>query len=134
MYYQATVAIPANTLESDPLIVTLVLTRGVISTIRVGFPPGCAGLAHIVLREKGWQVVPWTLGESLHWDGYVFEFSPRYLLTAEPFDLTIYAWNDDDSYSHTVFVGAEVEGDELGGKKTVAEILEEAMGVSWPTK
>jgi hypothetical protein len=134
MYYQVTVVIPANTPESAPVITPLTLTQGVISTLRVGFPPGCAGLAHVIIREKGWQICPWSLDESLHWDSYVFEFKPSYPLTSDPYDLTIHAWNLDDSYEHQVFVGAEVEGDELGGKRSVQAILQEAMGIPWSTK
>ena len=43
----------------------------------------------------------------------MFEFKPQYPMSSDPYDLTIHAWNLDDSYEHTVFVGAEVVGEEL---------------------
>lgn len=134
MYYQATITIPANTPEASPIITTLTLTQGVVVRLRVGFPPGCCGLAHVVIREKGWQIVPWSLDESLHWDAYVFEFTPRYPMTSDPYDLVIYTWNLDDSYEHTIFVGAEVEGEELGIAQRIGEILQAGMGETWLTK
>lgn len=108
MYYQATVTVPPNTPESAPLVSLLTLTAGVITTLRVGFPPGCSGLCHVQVREKGWQIVPWSLSESLHWDSYVFELLPQYVMAADPYDLTLLTWNLDDSYEHTIFVGVEV--------------------------
>ena len=134
MYYQVTIAIPANTPEAAPVITPLTLTKGVIATLRVGFPPGCAGLAHVVIREKGWQIVPWSLDESLHWDGYVFEFKPQYPMSSDPYDLTIHAWNLDDSYEHTVFVGAEVVGEELSLLAWSEGSLYIGKGDSWLTK
>jgi hypothetical protein len=109
MYYKWERSIPANTLEAGALEEYLQLTRGTIREIHVGFPPGPAGLVHLQVRDHGWQIVPWTPLQSLAWDNYVFVLPCDYELDIEPFDLTIRAWNLDDSYAHTVFVGIALE-------------------------
>lgn len=105
MYYQKTILVPANTTELSPVKVLLPLTRGTIRRFLVSFPPGCHRLTHVQVFHFGWQLLPWSPGESLAWDNYVFDLTHHYPVEVEPYDLTIRAWNDDDSYDHTVFVG-----------------------------
>lgn len=109
MYYQETVTIPASTSKNEALKRTLRLNSGIIRRILVGFPDGACGLVHVQVFDKSWQVLPWTLGESLCWNNYVFDLSMHYELKSEPYALTIYAWNDDDTYEHTVFVGVVLD-------------------------
>lgn len=113
MFYQDTFTVPAQTPEETPLIRRLVLTKGIIKNILVGFPPGACALCHVQIYDKGWQLVPWTPGESLAWDDYVFDLLLNYPLVAEPYELVILAWNDDDSYEHSIFVGMNMEEGEV---------------------
>jgi len=39
----------------------------------------------------------------------MFDFDDRYPLTAEPFELKVKTWNDDDSYSHTLFFAVTID-------------------------
>lgn len=109
MYYQWERSIPANTLEADAIEERLQLTWGIIREVHVGFPPGPAGLVHLQIRDKGWQILPWTPLQSLAWDNHVFVLPCNYELDVEPYDLTIRAWNEDDSYAHTVFIGVVLQ-------------------------
>jgi len=117
VYYQATIATPPNTAEVDALATRLQVAKGVITSITVGMAPGCAGLCHIQIRDKGWQIVPWTPHENLAWDDYVFDLPNRYALETAPFDLTVLSWNEDDTYAHTVFVGVNVDEGEIGPRQ-----------------
>jgi hypothetical protein len=105
MYYKVELTVPANTLEACALESILGMTAGTIVLVQVGFPPGCAGLAHVQIFDKGWQLVPWTPGESVHWDDYVFELPHEYDLLEPPYELKVKAWNLDDVYLHTIWVG-----------------------------
>jgi hypothetical protein len=105
MYYKVELTVPANTVEGSALETMLGLTAGKLTQIQVGFPPGCAGLTYVQIWDKSWQLVPWTPGEALHWDGYVFELPHDYLLSDPPFELRVKAWNLDDVYDHTIWVG-----------------------------
>jgi len=114
VYYQATITTPANTSASVPQKTMLPLARGVISKILVGFPPGPAGLCHVQIRDKGWQIAPWSLAEDMAWDNFVYEMTPQYALVAEPYEVMILTWNEDDSYDHQVFIGIEMAEGEPG--------------------
>jgi len=105
--------VPPQTPESEAVIERIPLTRGSIRSIMVAFPPGCCALCHVQVFDKGWQLVPWTPGESLAWDDYVFDLLQNYPLVAEPYELTVKAWNDDDSYEHNIFVGVLMEEGEV---------------------
>ena len=108
MYYQVSFNTPANTPESEPVVTTLKLTKGRLVRVLVGFAPGAVGLLHIKIRDKGFQIAPLTMTESLAWDNYVYDLALNYALQAEPFELTVLSWNDDDSYEHGSFVGVEI--------------------------
>lgn len=105
MYYQQEITIPANTSESGYITEVLKLAKGKITRVIVGFPLGCAGLVHITINDKGWQLIPWSPGKNLAWDNYVFDLGINYRIDAEPYELVLRGWNLDDSYAHTLFVG-----------------------------
>ena len=112
MYYQATITTPANTTYAACLVTTLGLARGLITKLLIAFPPGPVGLLHVQLKDKGWQIAPWSLGENFAWDDFVFEMNTKYEMIVEPYEVTILTWNDDTAYEHKVFIGVEmIEGD-----------------------
>jgi len=114
VYYQATIETPQNTPQLYAKITRLQVAQGMIVSLMVGMAPGCAGLCHVQIRDKGWQIVPWTPDADLAWDDFVFEFPNRYALETEPFELVILTWNLDDTYAHTVFVGVNIDEGETG--------------------
>ena len=90
----------------------ITLTRGLITRVEVGFPRGCCGLVRVQVHDKGWQIVPWTPGESLAWDGYVYQHDMQYPMVAEPYEVTVRTWSEDDVYTHRIYVGiCMIEGD-----------------------
>jgi hypothetical protein len=105
VYYQASITTPANTLENDPLVTELVITLGTIHNVLVGFPPGPQGLLHCQILDKGWHLVPWTLGQSLSFDSFVYVLNFDYPISVEPFRLTVVTWNLDTNYEHALWVG-----------------------------
>jgi hypothetical protein len=103
MLYRATITIPRNTLKTDPLIERVKVYPGITQRVWVGFPPGCAGLVGVQIWHKGWSVWPTTPGEWFTWDGYVFSFEDRYPVVSEPLTFIVKAYNEDDTFDHTVF-------------------------------
>lgn len=130
MYYKWEKSIPANTLEADAIEECLQLTKGTIKEIHLGFPPGPGGLVHLQVRDKGWQIVPWTPLQSVAWDDHVFVLPCDYDLDEEPYDLTIRAWNLDDTYDHTVFVGVVLTEREHLATSTVPVVITQGVGES----
>ena len=114
---------PQATREAAALETTFGLARGRLTRLVVGFPPGAVALAHVQIRYHGWQLCPWNLGGSLAWDNYVYEMSLIYDLIEEPYEIIVRTWNEDDSYAHTIFVGAEVTEGEPGAGAVLQQYL-----------
>lgn len=109
MYYQIEVPVPANTTEADAIETVLGMVQGTIRKIHVGFPPGCLGQVHVQVRDRTWPLCPGTRGADIAWDDHVFELSHNYPLNEEPYEARVFAWNTDDTYAHTIFVGIELD-------------------------
>ena len=111
MYYQSTITTPRNTTEANAQETELVIAKGIITRVMVGFPPGPSGLCHVQIRDKGWQIAPWKINEDFAWDNFVFQMDMRYPMVAEPYTLQVLTWNLDDTFEHVVLIGIEmIEG------------------------
>lgn len=104
MLYDFSFTIPANTAKESPLELDCKLTFGIVHHIWITFPPGCAGLAHLVVREGLHQIWPTNPDGSFNFDSYTMSFDEHYELFEPPFWLTLVGWNEDDSYQHTLEV------------------------------
>lgn len=102
MFYQVEITTPANTLQANAQITRLRIHPGMTRRVWIMFPDGPYGLAHMQIWHHGWQVWPWSPGESYHWNDYVYTFEDRYPFTSEPYELVMHTWNLDDSYEHDV--------------------------------
>jgi hypothetical protein len=113
VYYVTEPTIPANTEQTDPYTEDIQLCQGTIRGFHVGFPKGCAGLVHVQLYYKTWQILPWTRGNSIAFDGHLFDLPCTYPLDSEPFIVKLKAWNDDDAYFHTLHIGILLDEGEI---------------------
>ena len=104
MIYSSTITTDAGTAEGSKADVTLQLTSGLVWLFEVDFPPGCCGLQHVQLFDGSYQVLPATIGESLHGDSVTMRFDDLYFKQAAPFELKIRTWNLDDTWDHTIQV------------------------------
>lgn len=93
---------PHNTLKTNPLITTIDIIQGTITLVSVQFPPGVNALAHCKILWGLYQLFPSneqgdfaTGGETVTWDENI-------TIDAEPLQLTMLTWNDDDTYDHTI--------------------------------
>lgn len=104
MYYDVSFTIPANTAEAAPQEQQVKLAHGVIHRVEIGFPSGCAGLAHFQIRHGLYQVWPTNAQGSFNTDDYTIPIDDHYDLFEEPYILTLVGWNLDDTYDHTLEV------------------------------
>jgi len=110
--YAASLTIPASTLESNKVETTLVVHEPFISGYEVFFPPGCAGLAYVAIFVNGKQFAPadgsadrYFHGEgSKLWTGKI-----RLTPGATETIITVYGYNDDDTYSHTPIISINTD-------------------------
>lgn len=108
MFRSAKVDIPPNTTEAAPVTEIIALRHGVITEWFVGFPDGCADLVHVAVYEHEHRILPRDEDQDLFWNDYVFRIREHWLLEDEPYRIEVRAWNEDDSYTHSVFVGVTV--------------------------
>jgi len=99
--FEASIAIPANTVSTAPTTVILKIAHGIISKIMVRPRPGHAALAHCVIRHHEHQIAPSTEGMDFAGDTFPIDWEEYYESYQPPYELKIQGWNDDDTYEHT---------------------------------
>ena len=104
MIYVFPITLPANTPETAKLRTTLKLTRGKITRVMVEFPPGHAGLTHLAVRRGLFQLWPVNPEATFRSSNETIIWEEEYELSTPPYDLDAYAWNEDDTYQHTITV------------------------------
>jgi len=106
MLFQASIAIPKNTLETNPTIVMLGIARGVITKFMVRPRPGHSALAHLVILHHEHQIAPSTKNMDFHGDTFPIDWEDYYEVYQPPYELKLKGWNSSTKYSHTfdVFV------------------------------
>ena len=109
MYYLKFYTIPAKTSQSGSLFFTHEMVPGIVRRVDIGFTHGTFGLTHVQIFRHEHQLYPTTPGQSFAWDNYVFSIVDDYPLIEVPFNLSIRAWNEDNTYDHAIFVGVELE-------------------------
>ncbi len=102
MIYTASITTAANTPEGSNTDVILQTTSGLVWMFDIDFPPGCCGLLHVQLFDGSYQVLPASVGDSLHGDSVSMRFDDLYLKQAAPFEFRIRTWNLDDTWPHTI--------------------------------
>lgn len=104
MFYTFGLTVPANIAESSPVEQELKLAPGVLHWVDFFFPWGCAGLAKAALYRFEQQLYPTNPGEWFAANDDSIEFPTYFPLDEWPYVLRLEAWNEDDTYSHTITV------------------------------
>ena len=100
--YTQRITIPQNTPERSPVSQTIQPTIPVIKRVLIRFPDGCAGLVGVKLTDRGSQFAPvygWLEGNGVE---VPLEVNRR--LDGPPREVVIFAYNEDDTYPHTIEV------------------------------
>ena len=104
MFYDFAITVPKDTTELAPVTQVMKLTKGVVTRVEVQFPNGCAGLAHCKLLHEESQKWPTPPSTSFASDGHAIVIDENFELNTEPFSLKAVCWNEDDTFSHTLYV------------------------------
>ncbi len=129
MLFSFSVSTPANTTQDDPQRAELLLSKGTIVQVDIGFPPGPQALLHAVVMRGQNQVWPTNPQGDFAWEDHVFSWPERYELEAKPYMLELVSWNEDDTYAHAVLVQLDVQED-LGddGHGIIQDLLGKVTG------
>lgn len=104
MFYVFPIAIPANTPETAKLKTILDLTAGTVTRVNIEFPAGHVGLTHLAINRGLNQVWPTNSDATFKSSNETIIWEEDYALDQPPFEFEAYAWNEDDTYEHTITV------------------------------
>ena len=126
MFFLKNLTVPAGTPVSLAVRDKIEITGGWIKEIEIGFPPGCLGLVGVRVLRFEQQLVPLTPGEWLKWDDTMVKIPLDFPIDSEPFELNIDAYNEDDTYAHTIQIGVHVMEETEGS--LLRRLLEAGFG------
>ena len=104
MLYSKQILLTAGKTEATATKKYFKVNKGVISNMWITFPAGCAGLVKMRIYHEGHPFVPVNADNYIRGDNYTFQFPVMFEITEEPMRLTVEAWNEDATYSHTIDV------------------------------
>jgi len=114
MFYRYPLTVPASTPATDPVETTMYLAHGIIHQVEIGFPPGCAALVHVAIFRFEHQAWPTNPDHDFAWDDYnIVIRSEAFGLTTRPYQLTLRAWSEDNTFPHTIVCRIGIKPPEL---------------------
>lgn len=109
MFYETSLAIPKNTLETAPVETSIPIHPGIALGGEVFFPPGCSALARIRIYYWEHQIAPANPDSYFTGDGApATPFNLDLEIVDPPFVFTVRGWNLDDTYPHTPIIRLNV--------------------------
>jgi len=109
VFFTFPITIPANTPETAKLKTILQLARGTVTHLNVEFPAGHVGLTHLAINRGLHQLWPTNPDATFKSSNETIIWEEEYALDDDPFKLEAYAWNEDDTYDHTITVRIELK-------------------------
>lgn len=103
MWFRYSLTVPPKTIQPHPVRKTMPVGAGILHTIEVGFPPGCAGLVHVYISHWEQQLWPWNTDEQWAWDNYNIRMTQlNFGITTPPYRFNLVAWSADQVFPHTI--------------------------------
>ena len=117
MHFFFEISVPKKTSADNPHTEKLRLTKGVITDVFVYIPRGHAGLAALKMLYHDHQLYPLNPGGAYRGNETTIAFSEYQPIIVDPFELKAVAYNDDDTYAHSFFLGLAVQRPEEMGRE-----------------
>ena len=103
MFYRYSLTVPPNTTQASPVRTAMKVGPGILHTMEIGFPPGCAGLVKVYVTHWEQQLWPWNTDEQWAWDDYNIRMTQiQFGITTPPYLFHLCAWSEDDTFPHKV--------------------------------
>ena len=117
------VCVEASTPPYAPLVERLELPSGILTRIEIRIPPGHFGLTGIRIKYGLETILPYRQDEWIIGDNELVADSPQIRLEHEPTEITVEAYNNDDTYEHCFFLRFQVQEE----SKLTSEILKKFL-------
>jgi hypothetical protein len=115
MAFVIEVTSPCNTLITEPSSESLRLPPCYLQEIYLDFPAGCAGLVGVYFSYQSTQIIPANRGNYYKGNGILIPIKSNIPIQEEDYTLTMFAYNLDDTYPHTVraFINVTIMAEKL---------------------
>ena len=108
----ARVCVDPSTPAGSPKKVRVELPQGILSEVKILIPPGHQALAGVRIKYGLEVIVPWHQDDWIRGDFIVITDTPGYPLPNEPSEVTVEAYNEDDTYPHCFYLYFVVKREE----------------------
>lgn len=102
MFFDFDITVPANTAKTAPQKTKATIVIGTITQAVVFIPPGSNGLAHLKVLWGLHQLFPSNQDGDFSASGQQLAWPEDIQIDEQPAELTLVAWNDDDTYDHSI--------------------------------
>ena len=100
--------IPANTGVDEPVRYSILVDKGIIDSIYVFFPWGCAALCYVRVLRRNTPLAPHTREKFYHGNDIFIQCQVNYEIKNEPYEVIVEGYNEDDTYSHSPVIYVEM--------------------------
>jgi len=136
MYYEFDWTVPANTPETAPVKKRVELKPGILTEVRIWYPPGCQGLAKVRIFDGTHMLRPKNPDGWIKGDGSEIRVPVWLLMDVDPYPISFHLANIDELFEHTLTISIPVLPRELAfpGKLESEAIraLAAGMGIEIP--
>jgi len=127
MHYAYEVVVLPSNLISNPSVTQLQFSAGVLKTLHITFPSGCADLVRCQVFDGATQIAPTNSGSFYAANNRTIDSTVYYDLTDLYNKLYLVAWNIGATRSHTLHLEADVQGPEEPDIGTMIKLLAQIM-------
>lgn len=128
MFYSYNITVTTAHTEAAPKEETLYLSAGVIHQIDLSFPSTSDKDLYARIFHGGYQLVPTNRDSAIRADDTIISTREFYELTAESNELTVVAWNTQDSGSLLLTVNIAILPKKILQPFSFDELLKAALG------
>lgn len=107
--YVFDITVPAATPRNTPYSERVLLDKGTITNVVIGFPSGCARQVKLVLYQHSRQIMPSRQDMAYAYDSYVFNRDVTIELADPPYSIEVQAWSPDAVYDHTLLLAFSLQ-------------------------
>lgn len=100
--------VPKNTPITGFYQTIIPFAQGYLERFRLVFPTGCADLVGVWVEYRTHKILPVNDDGYFVGNGGVIDFELDYELLKPPFELTVKAYNDDDTFDHSPTIGFKI--------------------------
>lgn len=130
MLFDFDLTVTAGTLQSNPVTAKARLAKGLLTQIRVIFPPGPATLVYVVVKDRLFQLLPINPDGNLNLDDAIVVTDLEYDIKDDPFTLDLVGWSPDAIFDHKITIQFEMQPAKNDSWSSFTQQLQQLISLS----